>query len=192
MTAAERLLRSVTETATAVFAAQSSSVLLHDRAAGDMVFAAVAGPGGEELVGQRVPAHAGIAGWVLASGQPLVVEDVGQDPRFAEDTARRLGYVPKGIMAAPLIAGEATLGVLSVLDRPRRAEFSLAELDVLGRLAAQAALALELAQEGGAAEVGSPALERLTRVVDGLPRWRRKSTERLLDALADVLDEDDA
>ena len=47
-------------------------------------------------------------------------------------------------MAAPLLLEERALGVLSILDRPKRASFSLVELDLLGLFAHQAAVALEL------------------------------------------------
>ena len=41
-----------------------------------------------------------------------------QDPRFATDVAEGTGYVPSGLMAAPLLHEERALGVLEVLDRP--------------------------------------------------------------------------
>ena len=84
------------------------------------------------LIGRRFPSSTGIAGWVLVTRQPLVVEDVTADPRFAADVAADTGYVPKGIMAVPLLHEERSLGVLEVLDRPARAGFTLAEMDLLG------------------------------------------------------------
>ena len=41
-----------------------------------------------------------------------------QDPRFAADFARSTGYVPKGIMTAPILGEDGPIGVISVLDRP--------------------------------------------------------------------------
>ena len=93
--------------------------MLFDAEADELVFEAVVGEGEETLIGQRIPAETGIAGCVLASGEPLVIEDVETDPRFARDVAERSGYVPKGLMAVPLMRGETAIGVLSVLDRPR-------------------------------------------------------------------------
>ena len=51
--------------------------------------------------------------------QPLVLDDVQSDPRFARDVAEKTGFVPQGLMAVPLLADERALGVLQVLDRPR-------------------------------------------------------------------------
>ena len=98
----------------------------------ELVFEAIAGHGADTLIGQRFPSSTGIAGWVLVTRQPLVIEDVTEDPRFAKDVAETTGYVPKGLMAVPLLHEERALGVLEVLDRPQRTQFSLVEMDLLG------------------------------------------------------------
>ena len=38
--------------------------------------------------------------------QAIVLDDVSQDPRFAEDAAKKTGFVPKGLMCVPLIHRE--------------------------------------------------------------------------------------
>ena len=133
------LLRTVVEVARAIFGAEAASIMLYDEATDELVFEAVIGAGEQELLGKRIPAETGVAGWVLASQEPLVIEDVEHDPRFARDVAERSGYVPKGLMAAPLLQGESAIGVLSVLDRPRDARFTVAEMDLLALFASQAA-----------------------------------------------------
>ena len=138
------LLRSVVEVARAIFGARASSILLFDEETDELVFAAVAGAGEQDLVGRRMPSDTGIAGWVLSSRTPLVLEDVANDPRFAREVAEKTGFVPSGMMAAPLLADERALGVLQVLDRPKRARFSLQEMELLGLFANQAAIALSL------------------------------------------------
>src|SRR5207253_10593038 len=138
------LLRSVVETARAIFRARASSVFLLDEEADELVFEAVAGEGAETLVGRRFPSSTGIAGWVLVTRQSLVIEDVGADPRFGREAAQSTGFVPKGLMAVPLLHEERSLGVLEVLDRPKDARFTLQEMDLLGLFANQAAIALDL------------------------------------------------
>ena len=119
-----RLLRSIVEVARAIFGAKASSVFLFDEETDELVFAAVAGDDEQHLVGKRLPSSTGIAGWVLSSRTPLVLDDVQQDPRFAREVAEGTGYVPQGLMAVPLLDDERVLGVLQVLDRPQRERFS--------------------------------------------------------------------
>jgi GAF domain-containing protein len=188
------LLRSVVETARAIFRAKAASIFLLDEETDELVFEAVAGQGEDTLIGKRFPSGTGIAGWVLVTRQPLVVEDVGGDPRFAREAAESTGYVPRGLMAVPLVHEERALGVLSVLDRPKESRFSLAEMELLGQFAAQAAIGLEVllrgrraraAVEGGAKDLG--VLTRVAAHLDALPPDRREAGLRLLTELEAVL-----
>jgi GAF domain-containing protein len=179
------MLQGLADTARAVFGARATSIMVADEATGELVFAAVSGEGADTMPGRRVPATQGIAGWVLAAGQSLVVEDVLQDPRFAESFARSTGYVPKGIMTAPLLGEDGPVGVMSVLDRPRRAEFSLIEVELLERFCHLATLALAPDAEG--APAGAPVSD-LAAAVAALPPRRRAAAERLVDALTAVLE----
>lgn len=188
------LLESIVEVARAIFGARASSILLLEEGPGELVFQAVAGEGAGAIVGRRMPADEGIAGWVLQAREPLVLEDVTGDPRFARDVAESTGYVPKGIMAAPLLCDDAALGVLSVLDRPQRSQFSLAELELLGLFASQAAVALDIVQRTRrakaalAGEQDVSAVARLAAAVDALDGSRRLAALRLVDALTELLD----
>jgi GAF domain-containing protein len=188
------LLRSIVEVARAIFGARASSIMLFDQEADELVFRAVAGEGSEKLVGERFPASAGIAGWVLVSREPLVIEDVSKHERFAGDVAAATGFVPRGLMAVPLVRDDRALGVLEVLDRPQRSVFSLAEMDLLGLFANQAAVALDLVQRAGRAkevlESGggqAAAVARLAAALDALEGERAEVTITLLDALTELL-----
>jgi GAF domain-containing protein len=139
------LLQSIVDVARAIFGAKASSIFLLDTATDELVFEAVSGEG-KDLVGMRIPSSTGIAGWVLVTGQPIVIDDLEQDPRFARQAAERTGYVPKGLMAVPLVNGENTLGVLQVLDRSDDRTLSLGEIDLLILFANQAAIGLDLLQ----------------------------------------------
>src|SRR5215210_4414459 len=187
------LLQSIVEVARAIFGARASSIFLLDSTTDELVFEAVAGEGASSLVGQRLPSSTGVAGWVLVTGQPLVLDDLEGDPRFAREVAESTGYVPKSLMAVPLLHGEAVLGVLQVLDRPRRDRFSLQEMDLLGLFANQAAIALELLGRARRArsvvDDDSPlgVLARLAGTLDALPEQRREPGLALLAALERVL-----
>lgn len=187
------LLQSIVEVARAIFGARASSIFLLDREADELVFEAVAGEGAASLVGQRLPSSTGVAGWVLVTGQPLVLDDLENDPRFARDVAESTGYVPKSLMAVPLLHDEDALGVLQVLDRPQRERFSLQEMELLGLFANQAAIALDLLGRARRAravideesELGVVA--RVAAMLDSTAPERRERGLALLAALERVL-----
>jgi GAF domain-containing protein len=187
------LLQSTVEVARAIFHAKAASVFLLDEEADELVFEAVAGQGAGSLLGKRFPSSTGVAGWVLTTRQPLVVDDLTSDTRFSLEAAASTGYVPNGIMAVPLLVEERALGVLSVLDRPTDSAFTLAEMDVLGLFANQAAVALDLLQRGrraqaaleGDGELG--ALARIASTLEDADDDRRAAGLQLLAALERLL-----
>src|SRR2546421_4402433 len=77
------LLGSIVDVARAIFDAGAASIFVHDAERGELVFEAISGAGSSDLVGRRFPDSTGVAGWVLASRQPLTIEDVARDTRFA-------------------------------------------------------------------------------------------------------------
>ena len=190
------LLQSVVDVARAIFKAKASSILLLDTETDELVFEAAADEASESLIGKRFPSSTGIAGFVLVSRQPLVIEDVLSDPRFSRETAESTGFVPKGLMAVPLLHEENALGVLEVLDRPRDARFTLAEMELLGLFANQAAIALDLLQRARRAQSalhGDGDLGVLARVAEALEKrggeedGSRESALRLLAELERLL-----
>jgi len=183
------LLQSIVDVARAIFGARAASIFLLDEAADELVFEAVSGEGADSLVGTRLPSSTGIAGWVLVTRQPLVLDDVKSDPRFSRETAERTGFVPQGLMAVPLLYEERALGVLQVLDRPQRSRFSLQEMDLLGLFASQAAVALELlrsARNARSALEGTGELAVLARIAASLEQLEDERREAGLRLLADL------
>jgi GAF domain-containing protein len=138
------LLQSIVDVARAIFDAKAASIFLLDDAADELVFEAVSGEGEGDLIGMRIPSDKGIAGWVLLTGQPIMIDDLSRDPRFNREAAERTGYVPTTLMAVPLVYAEQSLGVLQVLDRSAERAFPLSEIDLLIRFAHQAAIGLQL------------------------------------------------
>ncbi|PWS49840.1 GAF domain-containing protein [Streptomyces sp. ZEA17I] len=174
----DELLQSVVDVARAIFGAAAGSVLLLDEEADELVFRAVSGEGQEFLVGRRFPAGRGIAGWVATSGEPMVVDDLTDDPSFDRSLAESTEYVPDSLMAAPLISDSRVLGVLEVLDASPQARSSVRELDLLAMFARQAAAALRVITPEPAA--AAPAARPLEAT-------EREEALRLLGSLEQVL-----
>ena len=190
-----RLLDATVEVACGIFAAKAATIFLYDEETDELVFEAIAGEGAGTLLGQRIPSSTGIAGWVLVTRQPLVLEDVTQDPRWGgREIAERTGYTPKGLMAVPLVHEEDPVGVLQVLDRPQQARFSLEEMELLGLFATQAAVSIDLLRKARRAravldESGADieALARLASEVDALEGPQREAGLELIRSLERLL-----
>jgi GAF domain-containing protein len=185
------LLQSVVDVSRAIFGARASSVFLLDEESDELVFEAVSGQGEGELVGMRLPSSTGIAGWVLVTRQPLVVDDLLADPRFAREAAESTGYVPKALVAVPLLVDDRAIGVLEVLDRPTDRPFSLQDMDLLTLFANQAAIGLDLLRAARRArtvmEGGDERAAVVARLAALLQNAEDDDALQLLEALERVL-----
>jgi GAF domain-containing protein len=139
----EEFLQAIVETALLVFDAAACSIALLDDFDEVLEFRVAAGTGADATVGLKIPADRGIAGWAVVAGQPIAIDDVQQDPRFASDVAASTGYVPHSIMAMPLESERRTFGVIEVLDRRQGGGTGADDMELLALFARQATLAVE-------------------------------------------------
>jgi GAF domain-containing protein len=142
----EELLQTIVEAAARIFGAAAASIALRDEQGQALEFRVAYGAGRDEVIGLRIPAGQGIAGYVAATGQPMAISDVGQDTRFARATAEKTGYVPRSILAMPLLLDDRVIGVIEVLDKINAAAFGMQDMELLALFARQAALAIAISQ----------------------------------------------
>ncbi len=140
------VLRSVVDTTVLLFGAEAASIALYDPVTERLVFEVAAGTHGEGVVGVSIAPDAGVAGYVFTTGQPLALSDVADDRRFGRATAEQTGYVPRSLVAVPLIDDEGTIGVLEVLDKRSQAAFDLHDIELASVFARQAAIAIRVSR----------------------------------------------
>ncbi len=139
---ARAVLRSVVEATAALFEAEAASIALYDPGSDRLVFEVAAGEQGQGVIGVAIRPDQGIAGYVYTTGQALALSDVASDPRFGRSVAEKTAYVPRSIVAVPLVDEQGTIGVLEVLDKRSQAAFSLRDIELAGVFARQAAVAI--------------------------------------------------
>jgi GAF domain-containing protein len=140
--AGKAVLGSIVEATVALFGAEAASIALYDAAERKLVFAVAAGEHGQEVIGLAIDPGAGVAGYVFSTGQPLALADVARDSRFGRSTAEQTGYVPRSLVAVPLVDDEGVLGVLEVLDKRAEAAFDLRDVELATVFARQATVAI--------------------------------------------------
>ena len=109
-----------------------ASVLIRDGDDGDLRFLSAIGEVADQLIELKIPAGKGIAGFVLSSGQPMAIADVGGEQTFYAEVDKKTGYSTQMILATPLRHNGEIIGVLEYINRignPPYAPFSPAEMD---------------------------------------------------------------
>jgi len=120
-----KLLNVISASALKITKASSCTLFLIDDDSKQLKIASRHGYGSLDVENFRLKVGEGIIGWVAASGVPLLVSDVSQDPRYLE--------IIEGVasqLAVPLISEKNVLGVLNI-DSRNRAAFSEDDLKLL-------------------------------------------------------------
>jgi len=142
----DELLQTIVEAAARIFGAAAASIALVDERAQQLVFRVAYGAGSENVIGMRIALDQGVAGYVANTGQPIAISNVQSDPRFARDTAEKTGYVPRSILAMPMLVDDRVIGVMEVLDKISAPSFGMQDMELLGMFARQAAIAIHQSQ----------------------------------------------
>jgi signal transduction histidine kinase len=90
-----------------------------------------------------VPLEGSIAGWVVQTGEPLIIPDVNVDPRAYRQADKESSFVTRSILAVPLVAREKVIGVLEAVNKREGSEFGEEDLELLTVLSDQAAVAIQ-------------------------------------------------
>lgn len=114
--------------------APDGSLMLIDDETHELVFMLAQGSVGQDLIGYRIPADEGIAGWVVTHRQPVMVRDVRRDTRFSGSIDDAFKFRTQSIAAAPLIGDQKVLGVIEALNQPGDEPFDEMDLALLGLL----------------------------------------------------------
>lgn len=136
-----KLFQSILHLATGVVGADHGSVMLIDQDRGVLTVVAAHGQGCRQFEGTQLPIGESIAGWVAAHGEPLLIDDVEADPRFAR--RNRPQFEKKSLLCAPLRTPNGVVGVICLSDRRGAEAFSTDDLRLAVTVAAQAAIAIE-------------------------------------------------
>jgi signal transduction histidine kinase len=142
----EKVLEDTMQLATIVVGATTSVLMFVDEEKKELVFEVTYGEKGEALRRIRTSIDEGIAGWVATHGEPVIVNDVSQDPRFSEKVDVRTGFLTRSVLCVPLQVKGRTIGVLEVLNKLSEEGFDEEDLRMIMTLAIQAAIAIENAR----------------------------------------------
>lgn len=137
----QELCRCILEDAVTLVPASKASLMLLNSSGSKLHLLASIGMNQAMATDLCVPADKGIAGQVLQSGHPLLVEDLEQDPRIS--SAPRPRFASNSLLCLPLTTGDQQHGVICLSDRLNGQPFTQQDLDLLIGLAGPSTLLIE-------------------------------------------------
>jgi hypothetical protein len=131
----KKILGKLTNIAKKLLNADICSIFLHDKK-NRQLWTIVA----EKVDEIRIPDNKGIAGQVFHSGELLHILDAYQDPRFDQETDKKIGYHTKNMLALPLINNTGSaFGVLEIINKLDDTSFGHEDIDLLKHITSYAA-----------------------------------------------------
>jgi diguanylate cyclase (GGDEF)-like protein len=112
----EDILRTIMEKMANFFGPERWSMLMVDDQAKQLYYAIAVGEDSESLRGLRIPLGEGVAGWVAATGNTLVVPDVALDAQWSAFSRAHPELNIQSIACIPISSGGKTLGVIQLLN----------------------------------------------------------------------------
>jgi GAF domain-containing protein len=141
------LLRYATRRTQEVFGAEGCALLLLDRARHEFYFPVASQEASRRsaearLTEIRFSAQRGIAGWVLARGEAVLVADARNDTRFYGGVDHLTGMTTHALLCAPLRTSGGNIGVIEVVN-PSPGSMTTNDLEFLEALASDISVAHE-------------------------------------------------
>jgi diguanylate cyclase (GGDEF)-like protein len=127
-----------------VTGAEACSIMLWDEHEQNLLIRASVGIPDKVVQRVRVRRGENIAGWVAERGEPLLIRNLNEDPRFKGTAGNR--YCNNSVLSVPMKAKGKVLGVINVNNLTTVRVFNANDVNLLMLFANQAAIALENAR----------------------------------------------
>lgn len=143
MSSVDELLQLIIREAADLIGSESASIMLLDPYTRELRFKAVSGEMPPHLADVPIPLDSSIAGRILRTNTPLVVDDVKDDPNWNPDVDTAIDFQTSSILGVPMHdAASEAIGVLQALNKLDDTQFNDDDMAVLSTLADLAGAAI--------------------------------------------------
>ncbi|HVO44332.1 MAG TPA: GAF domain-containing sensor histidine kinase [Aggregatilineales bacterium] len=140
------LLNKIIKAATELTDTQSASIMLIDRTTGELRFEAASDMSLGAMEALVVPLEGSLAGWVVQHGEPVLVEDTRNEPRWFKRVDDTIEFRTRNLLGVPMSAHNKVIGVVEAINKRENSPWTEDDVNTLTTLAAQAAIAIENAR----------------------------------------------
>jgi signal transduction histidine kinase len=106
-----------------------------------------------------------VAGKVIETGRPIVLNDIPADSKIHNARDKKLGYQTRNLLLVPLKSQERTIGTLCAVNK-KEGDFDQADQELLGMLAGTVVLSIENARYSAELKKAYMEVSKLNRAKD--------------------------
>ena len=123
-----------------------------DRRRNSLTFIAAFGEKAGELIGKKIPADHGIAGYVYLTGKTYSTSEAHRDPHFFSGVDESTRYTTRSVIAIPVRIEHEVCGVLELINRDGVSGFTEAERTLLEIFAGYISISIQNVLDGRQAQ----------------------------------------
>ncbi|MDX2083908.1 MAG: tetratricopeptide repeat protein [Candidatus Melainabacteria bacterium] len=160
--------------------ADRCTVFLYDRERNELWSKVASGLKNTQEI--RFPAHKGLAGYVVKTGEVLNIRDAYADPRFNQEVDKKTGYRTRNLLCIPIRNRKMDIiGVFQVLNK-RNGCFEKADEDLLLAIAATAGVSIDNAMMAAEQQVAFDSfIKTLSSTIDARDPITAGHSQRVAD-----------
>jgi diguanylate cyclase (GGDEF)-like protein len=145
-----KLLALILDQAIEILECQKGSLMLIDEKSEELVVRVVRGIDkvveekilNGEILPTRLKKGEGVAGTVIESAEPIILNEIGEDSRFKESKDSRV----ENILCVPLKVFDECIGVINITNKKYNKKFTEEDLKIMTAIASQAAVTIKNAK----------------------------------------------
>ncbi len=126
--------------------AEASTIYERDDEKNDLFIRLARGEKKDPMKDIRIKIGDGIAGHVVETGSPMVINDVHKEKRFNNRFDQLTGFKTRNLICVPLIIRGKPTGAIQVLNKKTGEHFNEYDMEILNSLSIQIAIAIENAR----------------------------------------------
>jgi signal transduction histidine kinase/response regulator RpfG family c-di-GMP phosphodiesterase len=169
----DHLTRLTVEMIAEVMNARTASLMLVDEEKSELYIRAARGLREEVVCDTRVKIGDSVAGWVAKHGQPLLVTNIEEDPRFGR--SNRHQYETKSLLSVPVKIEGRVVGVININNKISCTPFTEDDRALLTSLSARVALAWQrISDHERSSDATEETGKALSAIIDNARRSRLK------------------
>ena len=139
----EAYMQSILTAATELTGSETVFLMEYDEAAEDLYYKYVSWFHSDSIKDVRVPLNESAAGWVFLHVQPLMIDDVKNDPRHYRKIDELAGFTTRSLLGVPLMLHGKPVGVSQVFNKIDNSHYTEEDVNVLETLASLAIAAMQ-------------------------------------------------
>lgn len=162
-TSLDILLKKIISEAATLTNSETASILLLDPYTQELRVKATSGEMPPGLADMPIPLNNSIAGTILTTNEPLIVDDVSQDKRWNPQISQTINFPTGSILGVPMNDVSRPVGVLETLNKID-GKYEQEDVAILSILADLAGVAIEKARLFGELQQANQQLNELDRL----------------------------